>query len=409
MTGVGLAAILLMLVGTFLQVPVAVVLAIVVLVAEIVREVWARHGLRRVSYRRRLERDRVGWGEEAPLTIEVWNRKPLPLAWLRADDEVTGAVVVRERGLTDTERVGPVLRNVWTLAPFERVTRRFHVSADRRGVHEIGPVTLSVGDLFAREAATAVEDGIDRLLVRPRIVPTGILPRRDAPGGTERAVTGLAEDPSRFAGIREYAAGDPLRRIHPRMSARLGRPVVKLFEPSRDREVLLVLDVQQADRAAWESGAGGDEAEELFVVAASIARSLAAEKAAFGLAAAGYHGVETRIATVAVGEAPGQLERVLDLLARLSAHPSAPFESLLRRVIRTTRAGTTIVVISARDPGAYLAHLRRLEAAGCPVVVVACGPAASVAAGRARRAGIASRVAALDGPWRTAGRLALIR
>ena len=142
MTGVGLAAVLLMLVGTFLQVPVAAVLAIVVLVAEIVREVWARHGLRRVSYRRRLERDRIGWGEEAPLTIEVWNRKPLPLAWLRADDEVTGAVVVRERALTETERVGPVLRNVWTLAAFERVTRHFHVSADRRGVHEIGPVTL---------------------------------------------------------------------------------------------------------------------------------------------------------------------------------------------------------------------------------------------------------------------------
>ena len=56
--------------------------------------------------------------------------------------------------------------------------------------------------------------------------------------------SGLAEDPSRFAGIREYTPGDPIKRIHPRASARLGRPSTKRFEPSRDREVLIALDIQ---------------------------------------------------------------------------------------------------------------------------------------------------------------------
>jgi len=407
MTGVAFAAILLLLLGTFLEVPVAVILSIVVLMIEAVRQVWTRFGLSGVSYRRRLERDRIGWGEEIPVTVEIWNRKRLPLAWLRADDAATPGVVVRERELALGTTGGAVLRNVWTLAPFERVTRQFHVGAERRGVYDLGPVELSVGDLFAGQAATERRHDVDRFLVRPRTVAAASLRRRDTLGGADRARFGLSEDPSRFAGIRDYAPGDPLRRIHPRASARLGRPVVKRFEPSRDREVLLALDVQTAAGPVPGSAFDDEEVESLFVVAASLARSLADERAAFGLAAAGYHGAESRYAYLPVSEAPGQAERVFDLLARLSSQPSGPFEHLLGMILRVVRHGTTVVVVTARDPSPYVAHLRRLERAGCPVVVVACGPAGAADAGRARAAGMAARSARLDGPWRTAARLAM--
>jgi uncharacterized protein (DUF58 family) len=407
MTGTAFLAILLLLVGTLLDVPVAIVLAIVVLLIEIVRSVWARFGLERLTYRRHLERDRITWGEEIATSIEVWNRKRLPLAWLKAEDEASPGVVVRERSLVIGGRGGRVLRNAWTLAPFERVTRRFHVTAERRGVYELGPVGLSVGDLFAREAAAEQRPGVERFLVRPRTVPTAALDRRDTWGGLDRARFGLTEDPSRFAGVREYAPGDPIRRIHARASARLDRPVVKRFEPSRDREVLIALDVETAAGQAWETTWDVEEVESLFVVAASIARSLALERAAFGLAAAGYHGAESRFAHVAVSEAPGQLERVLDLLARLSAHPSAPFDRLLGMILRVVRPGTTVLVLTARDPSPYLAWLRRIEQSGCRVVVVACGPDGVADAGRARRIGIAARSARLDGPWRTARGLAV--
>ena len=125
------------------------VLGIVTLLLETIRQVWARYGLRDVTYQRRLATDRTTWGDDIPLEIEVWNRKRLPLAWLRADDEATHGVVVRERALVEGDAGGGVLRNVWTLAPFERVIRQFHVGAERRGVYELGPVALAVGDLVA--------------------------------------------------------------------------------------------------------------------------------------------------------------------------------------------------------------------------------------------------------------------
>lgn len=405
MTGTAFLAILLLLGGTIFEVPVAVVLAIVILLLEIVRSIWAQRGLEHLAYARRMSRHRMTWGEDIPTTIEIWNRKRLPLAWVRAEDDTSPGVVVAERPLLIGERGQRVLSNAWTLAPFERVTRPYRIGAERRGVYEIGPVGISVGDLFGREAAREQRPLLDRFLVRPRTVPTAALHRRDTWGGQDRARSGLSEDPSRFAGIREYAPGDPIRRIHPRASARLRRPVVKRFEPSRDREVLIALDVQTSTGPAWAPSESTDEVESLFVVAASIARSLALEHAAFGLAAAGYHGAESRFAHLEVSEAPGQLERVFDLLARLSTHPSAPFERLLGRLLRILRPGVTVVVVTARDPSPYLAWLRRIERAACPVVLVACGPDGITDASRVRAIGLAARSARLDGPWQTAGRL----
>ena len=160
--------------------------------------------------------------------------------------------------------------------------------AERRGVFTLGPVELSAGDPFARRVAAELRPGTDTFLVWPRTVPTTELEPPDRWGDRERARGGLAEDPARFAGVRPYAPGDPLRRIHARASARTGAPVTKRFEPSRDREVLIALDVQTAEGAAWEAGWADDDVESLYVVAASIARSLALRRVAFGILAAGY-------------------------------------------------------------------------------------------------------------------------
>jgi uncharacterized protein (DUF58 family) len=405
MTIQAVAAVVLILIGSFLDVPIVIVLGIVTFILETVRQVWSRYGLRDVTYRRSLATDRTTWGEEIPLDLEVWNRKRLPLAWLRADDEATHGVVVRERELADGEHGAGVLRNAWTLAPFERVTRHFHVTADRRGVFSLGPVELSVGDLFARRAAGAEVSTVQRFIVRPRTVSARELQRPDRWGGVDRARAGLTEDPARFAGVRPYAPGDPLRRIHPRASARIGRPVTKRFEPSRDREVLIALDVQTEHGPSWDLAYTDEDVESLYVVAASIARSLALERTAFGFAAAGYSGAETRFAHVPISTAPGQVERVLDLIARLSSHPSAPFERLLVMVQQIARPGSTVVVVTARDPAPFAARLRRIESRGCRVVVVACGERAAADAARARSAGFAARAVRLDGPWRTAERL----
>lgn len=405
-----LLAIALIVIGSGLDVPIVILLGLVTLMIEVVHEAWARAGVRDVRYTRRLAAGRAAFGDEIEMEIEVWNRRRLPLPWLQADDEASTGVTVRERELRDGAEPGTeVLRNAWTLRPWERVIRRFHVGADRRGVFRIGPVDLSVGDPFALLAASDIRGETDTFVIWPRTIPTTEIEPPDQWGDLDLARTGLAEDPSRFAGVRPYAPGDPMRRIHARTSARVGQPMTKRFEPSREREVLIALDVQTIDGPTWEAGFGSDEVESLYVVAGSLARALANRRVAFGLMAAGYSGAESRIASVPVSSAPGQVQRVLDLLARLSAHASAPYERLLLLVARTIRPGTTVLVLTARDPRPFAAALRRLEHAGAEVVVITAGPEAQREAARARSLGFSARRATMDRHWRTAEHLVVSR
>jgi hypothetical protein len=98
---------------------------------------------------------------------------------------------------------------------------------------------------------------------------------------------------------------------------------------------------------------------------------------------------------------------VLDLLARLSTRPSGTFERALSLVARAISPGTTVIVITCRDPHDFVGHLRAIERHGCPIVVLATGRDARDAVGTARSAGLVARVASLDAPWRAAKRLVI--
>ena len=67
---------------------------------------WLRVCLSGVRYTRRLERTRLFPGDEIRLAVELTNAKPLPLAWLRAEDEVPRALAIEPAHLAHSHRPG---------------------------------------------------------------------------------------------------------------------------------------------------------------------------------------------------------------------------------------------------------------------------------------------------------------
>ena len=406
MTARLLGALALSAIGAFANVPVVTVIGLFAIGLELVRMTWARRGLNGVRYSRELATQRVNWGDLIEMKIEVWNRKRLPLAWLRAVEDVSTGVLLRRTPLAVDSRILN-LDNTWTLAPYERVLRRVWIGADERGYHSVGPIRLSVGDLFGREVASLETDSVIPFIVWPRVVPAPGIARPDRWGDLDRARAGLLDDPARFAGVRPYSPGDPLRRVHARTSARVGRPITKRFEPSREREFLLALDIQTAGGSRWEIAApDSQDVETLFVIAASVVRRLDAEGAALGLTAAGFTRTTKRFADVPVGRGAHHADRLLDVLARLTPYPSASFGSVLGRIPWRFGQTTTVIVLTMRSPQAYLGEMRVLRRAGYGVVVLSCGRSAAHDAVLTRRAGFSARAVQLDGPWQTATELA---
>src|SRR3984893_2398884 len=139
------------------------VVALILLLVASVSRVWERYCLVGLGYRRSLGQTRAFFGEEVPLTLEIVNATPLPLAWLEVEDTVPGL------GLTlAPAHVGPshipgrrMLTMLLSVRWYERVRRHYRVTCGARGFHGFGPATLRTGDVFGlatREVEVPEED-----------------------------------------------------------------------------------------------------------------------------------------------------------------------------------------------------------------------------------------------------------
>ena len=408
MSGWTLVGIAMVIAGALLGAPGLLLVGGLTILSRWLTTLWSRYGLDSIGYERRIASPRAVWGDEVPLDIEVWNRKLLPVPLLTADDHVTDTLRVAGRTLVASERPGQgALQNSWSLLWYERVVRHLLIDARRRGAFTFGPVRLTVSDLFERGTNSEERELPGELLVRPRTVPIRAPHAAQAPLGTARARSSLFSDPSRFAGVRRYEPGDPVRRIHWRATARVGVAVSRRYEPVHERQVLLAVDLQTVPGPYWLMVFDDDQVEALCVAAASLARRMLRTDTACGLLVGAQLAGGRRWAYVAPSAAAGQLGRIEDVLARVQPILSLPFERLLGVVPRRLAPGGTVLSLGARDPEPYADRLRRLSRAGYAVTHLAFGASREAHRSHMRIAGVAAHVAELDPDWRRADALVL--
>jgi uncharacterized protein (DUF58 family) len=336
---------------------------------------WHRACLVNVEYRRQLGQRRAFFGEEIELTIEIVNRKPLPLPWLAIHDEVPAALTpVLGTVLPGARANRALLVNLLASRPYERVRRHYRLRCDQRGEHTFGPVTLRSGDLFgltSREETRPIEDS---LLVYPKVVPLTRLglPTGD-PFGDRVTRQWLFDDPLRVVGVRAYAPGDSPRRIHWAASARMQSLQVKQFEPTTSYRLVIALNLNTAGTAWWWAGHVPDLLEFAVTIAASIATWAVEQRYQVGLLANGNVRWSDRKVRVPPSRDPGQLTHLQETLARLLPFATMPLEELLRRERSALPFGATVVVISAVLNEGILDSVQALQAAGHRVTLLRIG------------------------------------
>jgi uncharacterized protein (DUF58 family) len=399
-------AILLVIAGALLGAGGLILAGVLIGMVLLLRSVWSRYGLRALEYERHLSAHRVLWGEHIDLDLVVRNAKLLPLPWLQVDDLVTHGADIAERKLTPSARRGfDVLRGTWSIGWFERVTRRLRIVGSRRGTYRFVSAELQVADLFARTTTREERVLTTAYRVVPRIVTVRSGSTHSPWVGASRAARGLFEEPSLFAGVRPYQAGDQMRRIHWKATARLGRPVSRRYDPAREREVLLAVDMQTLPGASWMLNWDDELVEGLCVAALSLARWFVDDGIAVGLAVNAFSDRPLRTVFLPPSAAPGQVAAIADLLADVSPYASLPFDRLLAGVARRAPLGCSIVGLSGRDPVGFVPTLRRLSAQGFHASHASLGPEAARWTARARASGVPSAAYRLHPDWQTADAL----
>jgi uncharacterized protein (DUF58 family) len=177
------------------------------------------------------------------------------------------------------------------------------------------------------------------------------------------AVRGSGVDPD---GVREYVPGDPLRRMHWKLTARTGRLSVIEFEESRAVRVVIALDTSVHAQA----GHGPQSTFEYLVrTAASIAQQAIRHGSAVRLVAS-----EPDEASVA-DRGADHLYTILSTLARSEPETQTPLGERLLENVGMMPAGNSLLVLTSGVDPSLPAALQQYVSAGTMVTVVYADPA----------------------------------
>jgi len=331
---------------------------------------WDRLALRAVTYERLLSEKRAFVGETVRLTLRVTNRKPLPLAWLRADDSFPEALAPVERPLSPSSLpTRGTLSHLMSLRWYERVSLDYHLHCTKRGFYFFGPVVLRSGDIFGIFESSGRLPHMDRLIVYPRVLP---LPELGFPGkeplGETTSRHPIFQDPTRTVGIRDYMPEDSFKHVHWKASARQQKLQVKVYEPTIRQQLVIFLNVATFPQI-W-MGVEPERQEYAISVAASIAYHATRHRYAVGLVANGSVPNSDQSIKVLPSRDPDQLTRILEALAAVTTFATTPIEQLLLAQSPRLPWAATLVVVTTAVTDELLAAMIHLRDAGRRLVLV---------------------------------------
>ncbi len=314
--------------------------------------VWTQWIGRSLQFKRHSRLSRVSVGDVFEEHFEVFNQSRLLIPWVEVRNQTKMPFATGSRLLTFVrgKQKRQYLARTWLT---------------RRGRFELGPTTVVAGDVFGLFNITKKIAAAQSLLVLPMLVPIqsfmsppGILPggqviRRKSPDVTPHA-----------SGVREYAYGDTLKRIHWPTSIRRGQLMVKEFEQDPQSEIWLILDVQRRAHVEKPSPPPARIANTLFTarlpkfqlppssleygvtVAASLAHYFLQKRRTVGFLAS------TRIPVMLSSDRSERQEnKILETLAFLEADGPTPIAGFVEgQSVHLPQGATAIVITPTVEP-----------------------------------------------------------
>ena len=204
---------------------------------------------------------------------------------------------------------------------------RIDLTPTVRGPLHLGGIKVAGHDPLGFLRRIAQSPGAQTVMVLPKrySLPPIELPgsRRHQPGGV--ALAGSVGESEEFVAMRDYRPGDPLRRIHWKSWAKVGKPIVKEYQEEFFVRHALILDT-------FLDAPTSDRFEEAISLAASFASTVSTQESLLDLM---FVGPEAYVFTVGRGVA--HTDRMLEILASVQPCRDKPFTSLWPLILR--RAG----------------------------------------------------------------------
>jgi hypothetical protein len=178
-------------------------------------------------------------------------------------------------------------------------------------------------------------------------------------GVTLAANIGRSEE---FVSLREYRHGDPLRHIHWRTWARIGKPIVKEFEDEFFVRHALILDT-------FDGEPNSEVLEECVSVAASFACTILTQESLLDLLFVGNQSY-----CFTVGRGLAHPDQMLEILASVQNCADKKFDTLEQLVLNHIALVSGCVCVLQRWDDARQNLVKKMRAIGVPLLVLVVIP-----------------------------------
>src|SRR5262249_8768555 len=221
-------------------------------------------------------------------------------------------------------------------------TVTYALRPEKRGEYVIGPVEVTAADplgIFQFKTELPVTSPLV-VYPSPVTLPWFFLPGGSPFGASPLHSAEMRGEGSEFFAIREYQPGDPLRRVHWRSSARMGRLAVVEYEHDVSVDLALVLDARRGS----EIGDGADTTLEMAVTAAaSLARRVLERGNSCRLVIPGVP-----VPRQTGGRGVDTLYQILEALARVNAEQTETAAEAVAMVLPELERNATLTLVTAK-------------------------------------------------------------
>lgn len=246
----------------------------------------------------------------------------------------------------------------------ESMRLTMEIIPQRRGIIRMDRLEVKLPDpLSVFQSISRIEAPASTVTVLPRRYR---LPRIELPGCTAFQLSGESNtnaigNSGEFTGLRDYRSGDPMRQIHWKSWARLGRPIVKELEDTYYPRYGLVLDTL----STHPHDAGFEESVS---VAASFAASLDTGETLLDLMF-----VDNEAHCTTAGRGVERAEKLLEVLSGVHPSRGGSLDHLAQLVLRHAADLTSCIVILNGWDNTRKDFLQQLRSGGVVMAVVGVG------------------------------------
>jgi uncharacterized protein (DUF58 family) len=287
-----------------------------------------RYALKSSTSTRRLSSHKLSAGQTLEVDVLVTVQGKFPLPWVVVEDSLPARLLLQSGSNRELHFPG-----------FDRKLRLiYQIPNMPRGKYTLGDTHLVTGDLFGLYRKEVVHKRADEVTVYPRVVPIKYWHSvHKFNTGNSYAQNRMTEDSANVIGVRDYAAGDRLSRIHWRASARTGSLKTKEFELHVTNDMMFFLNRDARDYR----GTSPQLFELAVTVTASLAKYALQRKFSAGLVSYGRERV-----TIPQSRNEEHYYRLIEHLAVVQPDGEAEYRDAILREVNYLQRGSTVVLVT---------------------------------------------------------------